>query len=76
MSFAAAFLLVAVAAHPAAADGAVAPDRGVQVQTAWVSVTILRPAVLKDGSLIEARDGTAPHSQRQSREGRVTYEFE
>jgi hypothetical protein len=39
-------------------------------------VTILRPVMLKGGSLIESRDGATPHSQRLSRDGRVTYEFE
>jgi len=51
------------------------PDRGAQVDTARVSVMILRPAVLKGGSLI-LNPGNATPRQRQSREGRVTYEFE
>ncbi len=51
-------------------------DRGAQVDTARVSVTILRPAVVKGGSLILDPGNVTPHSQRQSREGRVTYEFE
>jgi hypothetical protein len=76
MSLAAAFLLAAAAAQAAPADIDSAPDRGVQVQTAQVSVTILRPAVLKGGLLVGSREGATPHSQRQSREGRVTYEFE
>jgi hypothetical protein len=76
MSFAAAFLLAAAAAQAAPADASSEPHRGAQVQTAHVSVTILRPALLKGGSLIEGRDGATPHSQRLSRDGRVTYEFE
>lgn len=76
MSLTAAFLLAA-ASQPGAAGGAESvPDRGVQVESARVSVTILRPAVLNSGSLVEARHGARPHSQRQSRDGRVTYEFE
>jgi hypothetical protein len=76
MSFAASFLLAAAAAQAAPVDASGQMDRGAQVETARVSVTILRPAVLKGGSLIERRDGATPRSQRQSREGRVTYEFE
>ena len=76
MSFAAAFLLAAAAAQAAPADAPSEPARGAQVETARVSATILRPAVLRDGSLIDSRDGFTPHSQRQSRDGRVTYEFE
>jgi hypothetical protein len=76
MNFAAALFLAAAAAQTAPAGEARAPDRGAQVETVRVSVTILRPAVLKAGALLERRDGTTPHSQRQSRDGRVTYEFE
>jgi hypothetical protein len=76
MSFAAAFLLAAAAAQAAPADVPSEPNRGAQVETARVSVTILRPAMLKGGSLIESRDGATPHSQRLSRDGRVTYEYE
>ena len=76
MSLAAAFLLVAAAAQATPAGAPDEPDRGAQVETAQVSVTILRPAVLKSGSLVMAKGSTTPHSQRQSRDGRVTYEFE
>ena len=76
MSFAAAFFLAAAAAQAAPVDAPKDADRGPQVETARISATILRPAMLKDGSLVESRDGLTPHSQRQSREGRVTYEFE
>jgi hypothetical protein len=76
MSFAAAFLLATAAAQAAPFDVPSAPDRGPQMETARVSATILRAAVLKNGSLIESRDGLTPRSQRQSRDGRVTYEFE
>ena len=76
MSLTAALLLAAAAAQAAPTDVVRAPDRGAQVETARVSVTILRPAVLKAGALLERRDGTTPRSQRQSRDGRVTYEFE
>jgi hypothetical protein len=76
MTFAAAFLLVAAAAQAAPVDTPDEPDRGAQIETAQVTVTILRPAVLKSGSLLMAQGSTTPHSQRQSRDGRVTYEFE
>jgi hypothetical protein len=76
MSFAAAFLLAAAAVQAAPVDAPAEPDRGARVESAQVSVTILRPAVLKGGSLISSRDGATPRSQRQSRDGRVTYEFE
>jgi len=77
MSLAATLLLAAAAAAQTPQDGARnEPDRGAQVETARVSVTILRPAVVKGGSLILDPGNVTPHSQRQSREGRVTYEFE
>ncbi len=76
MSLAAAFLLAAAAAQAAPAGAPREPDRGAQVETARVQATILRPAVLENGSLLARRDGGAPHSQRRSRDGRVTYEFE
>ena len=76
MSLSAAFLLGAAAAQSAPVDAAEAVDRGAQVESAQVSVVILRPAVLKAGVLLSNRNGDAPHSQRQSRDGRVTYEFE
>ena len=77
MSLAATFVLATAAAAQTPQAGAQnEPDRGAQVDTARVSVTILRPAVLKAGSLVLLQDSATPHSQRQSRDGRVTYEFE
>jgi hypothetical protein len=78
MSLAAAFLLAASAAHPAPAPASEPSDadRGAQVESARVQATITRPAVLKDGVLLARTDGLTPRSQRRSREGRVTYEFE
>jgi hypothetical protein len=76
VSLTAAFLLAATTAQAAPGGMAGAPDRGAQVETARVSVTILRPAVVKGGTLIESHAGATPHSQRLSRDGRVTYEFE
>jgi hypothetical protein len=46
------------------------------VESARVSVTIKRAAVLRHGALLAGPDAKAPRSQRQSRDGRVTYEFE
>jgi hypothetical protein len=74
MSLAAALLLAAVAAQAGSANPA--PDRGAQVDSAQVSVTILRPAVLKNGRLLSDANAGMPHNQRQARDGRVTYEFE
>jgi hypothetical protein len=76
MSLAAAFLLAATAAQVAPAGPRSEPDRGARVETARVQARILRPAALKDGALLATQDGLTPRSQRRSREGRVTYEFE
>ena len=76
MSLAAAFLLAAVAGQAVPAERSGGPDRGAQVETARVQATILRPAVLKAGTLLSGPGDTTPQSQRQSRAGRVTYEFE
>lgn len=76
MSLAAALLLAAATAHAPPADKTHEPDRGAQVETARIAVTILRPAVLKNGKLLSERPADARHSQRQSRGNRVTYEFE
>lgn len=76
MTFAAAFLLVATVAQPAPAEGQDSRREGPQLETAGISVEILQPAVLKDGKLVSARGADAPRSQRLSRDGRVTYEFE
>jgi hypothetical protein len=77
MSLAAVFLLASAAAQAAPAGAPSEPDRGAQVATARVQATILRPAVLRNGSLLASQDRTTtPHSQRRSRDGRVTYEFE
>jgi hypothetical protein len=76
MNFAAAFLLAAAAAQAAPADAPEGTSRGAQVESARVSVTIKRAAVLRHGALLAGPDDTAPRSQRQSHDGRVTYEFE
>src|SRR6478736_1788714 len=76
MSLAAAFLLAAAVAQTASADTPSEPDRGAQVATARIGATILRSAMLQAGSLVIGRDGAILHSQRQSRDGRITYEFE
>lgn len=75
MSFAVAFLLAAAGVQPVPADAPSGPDRGAQLATARTSATILRPAVLRAGSLVPGGNVT-PHSQRRNRDGRVTYEFE
>ena len=76
MSFAAAFLLAASATQAAPADGHDSRRQGPVFETAKVSVEILRPAVLKDGKLVAAGGADTPRSQRLSRDGRLTYEFE
>jgi hypothetical protein len=78
MSLAAAFLLAAVAAstQPAPAHEPRQADRGAQIATAGVSVTIVRAAALKDGELASARSSDAPHSQRHDEGSRVIYAFE
>jgi hypothetical protein len=76
MSLAAALLLAAATAHAPPADKTHEPDRGAQVERARVSVTITRAAVLQHGALVRGHDDRAPRSQRQSSDGRVTYEFE
>jgi hypothetical protein len=76
MSLAAAFLLAAAVAGHAAPAEVSEPDHGAQVESARVSATILRAAVVAHGSLVSARDGVTPRSQRQSRGGRINYEFE
>lgn len=76
MSLAAAFLLAAAAAQAAPADASREPDRGAQIETAQVSVVILRPAVLKNGALLSGKSADTPRSQRHSEGGRVSYAFE
>ena len=76
MSLAAAFLLAAAAAQAAPADAPRAPDRGAQVATARIGATILRPAVLRHGVLVTSEGADAPHSQRHSEDGRISYAFE
>lgn len=71
MSVTAALILAAAAAQ---ATPAAAPGSGAQVERARVSVTITRAAVLRHGAIVH--DDKAPRSQRQSSDGRVTYEFE
>jgi hypothetical protein len=77
MSLAAAFLLAAVSApaQPAPADESQG-GHGAEVASAQVSVTIMRPAVLKGGALTSAGRADAPHSQRRVEGGRITYAFE
>jgi hypothetical protein len=76
MSLAAALLLAAAAAQAAPADVPREPERGVRLETARVSVTILRPAVVKGGVLVTGKDAGAPHSQRHREGGRISYVFE
>jgi len=77
MSLAAAFLLAAaVAGQASSAEVIGEPSHGAQVGTAHVGATILRGAVMVNGELNATKDSVAPRSQRQSRGGRVTYEFE
>jgi hypothetical protein len=76
MSLAAAFLLAAAAASPkpAPAEEPRQVDRGAEIATGQVSVTIVRPAVVKDGRLASGKD--TPHSQRRAEGGTVSYAFE
>ena len=76
MSFAAAFLLAAAAAHSAPAIEPPPPDHGAQFDSARISVTILRPALVNGGELVSNGSGANPHSQRQAGAGYVTYLFE
>jgi hypothetical protein len=76
MSLAAALLLAAVAAPAASTDAHQAPNRGAQVDSAQISVRILRPVVMKNGRLPTDPNARTPHSQRQAHDGRITYEFE
>ena len=77
MSLAAAFLLAAaVAGQASSAEVIGEPSHGAPVGTAHVGATILRGAVMVNGELNATKDSVAPRSQRQSRGGRVTYEFE
>jgi hypothetical protein len=74
MSLVAAFLLSA-AVQAAPVDAPRDNDRGAQVESARIAVTILRPAVLKGGTLASAGDN-APRSQRRSDGASITYAFE
>ena len=77
MSLAAALLLAAaVAGQASSAEVVGEPSHGAQVETAHVGATILRGAAIVNGELNATKDSVAPRSQRQSRGGRVTYEFE
>jgi hypothetical protein len=72
-------LLLAAAAAATArvpADAQPAPGRGAQVETARVSATILRPAVVVNGVLRSAGKAGSPHSQRQAGADRVNFLFE
>jgi hypothetical protein len=75
MSLVAAFLLAA-AVQAAPADAQRDNDRAAQVESARIAVTILRPAVLKNGTLASAGDANAPRSQRRSDGASITYAFE
>lgn len=76
MTLAAALLLAAAAAQAAPVAAPDGRGSGARVDGARISVTITRAAVLKQGAPIADRSRTSPRSQRQSRDGRVTYEFE
>jgi hypothetical protein len=75
MSIAAAFLLAASAAHAAPADAPREASHGVQLETAQVSVTILRAAVLKGGQMMP-RAADLPRARRHVEAGRIAYTFE
>jgi hypothetical protein len=75
MSIAAAFLLAAAAAPAPPADAQREPDRGAQVETAQMRVTILRAAVLKDGAMMRGAPDL-PRARRHVETGRVAYTFE
>lgn len=75
MSLAALLLAAAVSAQPAPSQ-AQGADHGAQFDSARVSATILRPAVVKAGVLVSGGTSDALHSQRQSGAGYVTYVFE
>jgi hypothetical protein len=75
MSLVATFLLAAAVASTPAEPSREA-DRGAQIESARISVVILRPAVLKGGVLASNEDPSSPRSQRRSASGSVTYIFE
>jgi len=75
MSIAAASLLVLAAAHAGPADAPREPSHGVQVESAQVSVTILRAAVLKGGQMMP-RAADLPRARRHVETGRIAYTFE
>ncbi len=77
MSLATALLLAAaVSSQAATADQPRVPDRGAQVDSARISVTILRPAQIRGGVLVSNGTVAAPRAQRQTQGGYVTYAFE
>ena len=78
MALAAALLLAAAAASSQAApdSGQQQADHGAQYDAAQVTATILRPVVLQDGQVRSSQGAQAPHSQRRSGGGTVTYAFE
>ncbi len=76
MSLVAAFILAAAVAQPVPADVTPEAGRGAQLESARISVTILKPAVLKGGVLASAQDANAPRTQRREDGGTVTYAFE
>ena len=69
-------LLLASATQAAPAVQRDGPDRGAQVETAQISVTILRPAMVTRGVLVSGGNPDSPHSQRQSAGGHISYVFE
>jgi hypothetical protein len=76
MSAALALLLAAAAAQPVAADNRAEPDRGAQIDSAHISATILRPAVIRNGVLVSSGTADQAHGQVVRSDGRVTYLFE
>ena len=75
MSMAAAFLLSAAAAQAGPGTVQHEPDRGAQIETAQVTVRILRAAVLKGGELTSVSPDP-PRARRHVEAGRVAYTFE
>ena len=75
MGIAAAFVLAAATAGATPGDAQPA-DHGAEVEKARVSVTILRPAVLRDGAMASNANPDAPRAQRHDEGRRVTYTFE
>jgi hypothetical protein len=75
MSIAAAFLLAATAVQTAPSEAPLAAGHGAQVETAQVTVRILRAAVLKGGDMLPGAPDL-PKARRHLEPGRVAYTFE